>query len=68
MLSQLLLAASLPALAVAKTIDIGVGDGGLVFKPNTTTAAPGDVLAFHFYPREHSAVLGDYAHAWCVPA
>ncbi|WQF80664.1 Putative cupredoxin [Colletotrichum destructivum] len=33
---------------------VKVGDGGLTFEPNSLTAAVGDVVEFHFYPRAHS--------------
>ncbi|KAF1990077.1 Cupredoxin [Aulographum hederae CBS 113979] len=45
--------ALLPLLFLASThaanIDIAVGQGGLLFTPNTSTAAAGDKLTFHFY-------------------
>ncbi|RDW85524.1 hypothetical protein BP5796_03849 [Coleophoma crateriformis] len=54
------------AAAQAATIDIDVGDNGLKFTPNTSTAAIGDVLAFHFYPGGHSVVSGPLANP-CNP-
>jgi len=52
------------ALAVcvsASTIVIDVGEDGLSFSPNSTTAAMGDILEFHFYPRKHNVVRGTFA-------
>ncbi|RDW75303.1 hypothetical protein BP6252_06445 [Coleophoma cylindrospora] len=54
------------AAAQAATIDIAVGETGLKFTPNTTTAAVGDVLAFHFYSGGHSVVSGALANP-CTP-
>jgi plastocyanin len=59
------LAASI-ALVSAKTIEIKAGPGGLVFSPNSTTAEKGDVLEFHFYPRNHSVAQGFYSNP-CQP-
>ena len=47
--------------ALAKTIQIDVGKGGLVFSPDTSTAAVGDTLEFHFYSAFHTAVQGDFS-------
>ena len=61
---------ALAATASAATISISVGqDGALAFAPNTTTAAIGDTLEFHFYSGSgpHSVVLGSYASP-CLPA
>ncbi|KAG8527287.1 uncharacterized protein KY384_008031 [Bacidia gigantensis] len=63
---QLTLLALLPA-ALAKTIDIDVGSGGLNFAPDTVTAAKGDVLAFHFYPPEHNVAQSTFDKP-CVPS
>ena len=35
-------------------IDVKVGNGGLVFTPNTVSAKVGDMINFHFYPTGHS--------------
>ena len=55
----------LPLIAVpislAKSITIGVGEGGLVFKPESVTADVGDLLQFHFYPKNHSVVQGSFS-------
>ena len=53
-------------LSIAKTIPIGVGEGGLVFNPSSVTADIGDVLQFHFYPRNHSVVQGSFSSP-CQP-
>jgi len=53
-------------LTEAVTIDISVGKGGFTFTPNSVTAAQNDVLAFHFYPGDHSVVEADFSSP-CVP-
>ena len=53
-------------LSLAKTITIGVGEGGLVFKPESVTADVGDLLDFHFYPKNHSVVQGTFSSP-CQP-
>ena len=67
MFAKILLAAGLAAQASAVTHRIDVGKSGLVFAPNSTTAAQGDIIEFHFYARNHSVVQGDFDNA-CVPA
>ena len=52
--------------AHATTHVIGVGDGGLVFKPDTLTAAVGDMLEFQFYPAEHNVIQGSFSQP-CQP-
>jgi plastocyanin len=47
--------------AVAKIVQINVGESGLVFSPNTLTADVGDTLEFHFFSSFHTAVQGDYS-------
>ncbi|RFU30209.1 hypothetical protein B7463_g6134, partial [Scytalidium lignicola] len=62
--------ASLVAIAAAvnaATIDIAVGQTGLVMSPNSVRANVGDVLQFHFYPGGHSVVQGDFANP-CLPS
>ena len=56
------LGAVLPLLsiALAKTITVGVGKGGLKFDPETVTADKGDVLEFHFYPKNHSVAQSTF--------
>jgi plastocyanin len=46
--------------ATAATHDILVGNSGLAFSPNSTTAAKGDTVVFHFYPGNHDVVQGDF--------
>lgn len=41
-------------------IRIEVGKGGIVFNPDTATAAIGDTVEFHFYPKNHSVTQGDF--------
>ncbi|KAA6410094.1 MAG: hypothetical protein FRX48_05513 [Lasallia pustulata] len=52
--------------AYATTHVIGVGDGGLVFKPDSITAAAGDMLEFQFYPAEHNVIQGSFSQP-CQP-
>ncbi|KAG9515639.1 hypothetical protein KCU93_g9428, partial [Aureobasidium melanogenum] len=51
---------SLLGSAYAASHSIDVGEGGLVFSPNSTTAAVGDTVTFHFYPRAHGVVRSSY--------
>ena len=48
------------ATVFAANHDILVGQSGLSFTPETTVAAVGDTLTFHFFPRHHSVVRGPY--------
>lgn len=52
--------ALLASSASAATISIAVGESGLTFSPNSTTAAVGDVLEFTFYPKNHTVVQGAF--------
>ncbi|KAI5197090.1 hypothetical protein AUEXF2481DRAFT_91302 [Aureobasidium subglaciale EXF-2481] len=54
------LAASLFGTAFAASHSIDVGEDGLVFSPNSTTAAVGDTVTFHFYPRAHGVARSSY--------
>ncbi len=65
--SQLFLHSYLLVGAIAATVDIDVGNGGLVFSPDTATAAVGDELHFHFHPQNHSVIEGSFTDA-CNPA
>jgi plastocyanin len=57
----LLLAAWICASARSEsTVDIDVGEDGLVFNPSSVTAAPGDTIEFTFYPGAHSVARSDY--------
>ncbi|KID92013.1 extracellular serine-rich protein [Metarhizium guizhouense ARSEF 977] len=56
------------AAAAAATIRIDVGEGGaFTFSPDTIKAGAGDTLDFHFYPLNHSVVMGDFSNP-CAPA
>ncbi|KAI5244709.1 hypothetical protein E4T43_03573 [Aureobasidium subglaciale] len=55
------LAASLFGTAFAASHSIDVGEDGLVFSPNSTTAAIGDTVTFHFYPRAHGVARSSYS-------
>jgi plastocyanin len=46
--------------AAATTHDILVGNAGTQYSPNSTTAAQGDTVVFHFYPGNHNVVQGDF--------
>jgi len=64
-----LLGFGLVALVGGKSIDIDVGeDGDLKFDPDTSTAAVGDTLEFHFYSGSggHSVVSSSFDSP-CVP-
>ena len=52
-------------MAAAKIIPINVIDEA--FEPNSTKAAVGDILEFHFLPHNHSVVMGDF-NVPCQPA
>ena len=54
-------------LSLAKTITIDVGEGGLVFNPESVTADVSDLLQFHFYPKNHSVVQGSFSTP-CQPS
>ncbi|KAH7370901.1 Cupredoxin [Rhexocercosporidium sp. MPI-PUGE-AT-0058] len=45
---------------------VKVGDGDIVFSPNSMKAAVGDSVEFHFYPATHSVAQSSFA-APCVP-
>ena len=45
---------------------IDVGENGLTFSPNTTTADIGDTIEFHFYPPQHSVAQSSFDSP-CVP-
>ena len=51
----------LAPFATAAMIPITVGQSGLVFSPNTVTAAAGDQLVFSFYPKAHSVSQSSFA-------
>ncbi|KAF3903287.1 hypothetical protein ABW20_dc0109931 [Dactylellina cionopaga] len=48
------------------THSVVVGRGGLRFDPENIVAEPGDIVEFHFLPRNHSVVQSNFANP-CVP-
>ncbi|EFY87253.1 extracellular serine-rich protein [Metarhizium acridum CQMa 102] len=65
---ELALLLALSAGASAATIQVDVGENGtFTFSPDTVTAGVGDTLDFHFYPLNHSVVMGDFSNP-CAPA
>ncbi|PKX99978.1 hypothetical protein P168DRAFT_245119 [Aspergillus campestris IBT 28561] len=48
-------------------VKVGAREDPHQFDPHTVVAAPGDVISFEFYPRNHSVVRADYK-APCVPS
>jgi plastocyanin len=52
---------SLVVSAYAASHSIDVGENGLVFSPNSTTAAVGDTVTFHYYPRAHGVARSSYS-------
>lgn len=61
MLFTSLAVATLSAVASAKTIRIDVGQSGLTFTPHDIKASVGDILEFHYHPKNHSVVAADFA-------
>lgn len=59
--TNLLASAALLSLAGAVTHIVDVGKNGLAFTPNWTTAAVGDIVEFHYYPKNHSVVQTSFA-------
>lgn len=55
------------ALTTAATIKIAVGKDGLVFTPNSVTAAVGDTIEYQFFPPTHSVNMADFNNP-CMPA
>jgi plastocyanin len=47
------------AACMAANHDIQVGPD-LIYSPNTTTAATGDTVTFHFFPGRHNVAQGQY--------
>ncbi|EHK43428.1 uncharacterized protein TrAtP1_001318 [Trichoderma atroviride] len=62
---SLLSAAALACLASGETIKITATSSN-TFDPSTITASHGDILEFHFEPKNHSVVSGLYAFP-CTP-
>ncbi|KAG4434040.1 hypothetical protein IFR05_010462 [Cadophora sp. M221] len=59
-------AASTTASASGSIHTVKVGDGGLVFSPDSMSAAIGDTVEFHFFPATHSVAQSSFA-APCAP-
>jgi len=51
---------------LATNIDIQVGQSGLSFTPNSTTASAGDTITFHYRGYTHNVIRGDPSSA-CTP-
>jgi plastocyanin len=68
MYASYILTSCLAAIAAAKTIPVSVSNAtiGLVFTPASLTADVGDVVTFHFFPRNHSVAQGSL-EAPCKP-
>lgn len=65
-LKRLLVAAAvMVSMTEAETIKI-TAQSDNTFNPNSVTAKKGDILEFHFQPRNHSVVAGDYKYP-CSP-
>jgi uncharacterized membrane protein YgcG len=64
-IKSLLSAAALACLASGETIKITATSSN-TFDPSTITASHGDILEFHFEPKNHSVVSGLYAFP-CTP-
>lgn len=62
----IVLSAAAAGVAMADTQVVAVGENGLTFEPQMVTAAVGDKVEFHFWPRNHSVVAGDAASG-CAP-
>src|SRR3978361_1409060 len=58
-LSTSILLSLISTTLAAKNYDIVVGPG-LTFSPDTTTAAVGDTLTFHFDPDDHDIAQGEF--------
>jgi plastocyanin len=55
-----------PAASSSGVHDVQVGDGSLVFDPETVTAKVGDKVTFWFHPQNHSVVQSSFDKP-CVP-
>jgi peroxisome-assembly ATPase len=60
-IKSIIAASALALLANAETIRITATSDNR-FDPETVRAAEGDVIEFHFEPRNHSVVSGDYRY------
>lgn len=52
--------ATATASASSSTHTVEVGEDGLSFVPNTTTAAVGDTIVFKFYPQNHTVTQSSF--------
>jgi plastocyanin len=68
MLAQSIILGSVAAITSATTIDIQVSDiqASLVFTPATTKASVGDVVTFHFFPKNHDVTQSSFDKP-CAP-
>jgi plastocyanin len=58
---SLLSFAALATLASAgQTYKVNVGKTGLTFSPNNTVATVGDIIEFHYYPKNHTVTQGSF--------
>ncbi|KZO92335.1 hypothetical protein CALVIDRAFT_567386 [Calocera viscosa TUFC12733] len=63
MFASAALALSLAALASAQTTHtVTVGQGGLVYTPDTVVAALGDIVQFQFVANNHTATVSSFAN------
>jgi len=65
LVSTLLAFAGMASAASMHVVSVGK-DGKLAFCPDQITAAPGDLVQFQFYPKNHSVVQGFFAKG-CTP-
>ncbi|KAG9200304.1 hypothetical protein B5807_07762 [Epicoccum nigrum] len=54
------------ALAADHKVAVGTKTGELVFKPDSITAAEGDTVSFHFWPKNHSIAQAAF-NSPCAP-
>ncbi|KAL6150588.1 hypothetical protein ACJBU6_10871 [Exserohilum turcicum] len=47
-------------LAAEHTVSVSDKDGNIIFKPDTIEAAQGDMISFHFWPKNHSVVQATF--------
>ncbi|KAG9376600.1 hypothetical protein A1F94_013147 [Pyrenophora tritici-repentis] len=66
--STIFAASAMASAAMAAEHIVAVGDktGNIVFMPETVTAAQGDTVVFHFWPKNHSVVQSTFAKP-CEP-
>ena len=60
LVSSALLSATISGVAFAVTHHVKVGATGLTFEPDSLNAAPGDIVQFDFYPKNHSVAQSTY--------